>query len=460
MKKVFYWLLLIVPTLGWAQSSTTTALPGSIFESRSEPFTLEECLQRSLVLTNAIKRGVVDSLAARLKLEEIRNQYLPTVGASIGQEFDLGRAEDSQGIFQQRSAAQTAFSIDVSWTAFSGLRRLYARQSALLQQEISNNLLVDNREKAILATTKYFYSFLLQQEVRRVAEMAIAETEQTLKYTRKMVESERWPLSKLLEVEARAANDQLNLISAENSIAIAAVALRQNVEYFGSEQIKVASPPIDQLVRESMGFILTADEVFAQAMEKRPSIRAGALNLEAIELQQNIARTGYFPTVSLRSGYTTSYHHFFGQGPNFNKGFIQQLDHNSRFYVGLTLQIPIFDAFQTSNQIRQAKLQHRLAQMKMGDYEMALYQEVHEGWANAEAARRAIAVTEQGAKVAQQNAEMMRIAFEAGKRTAYDLEQAESRFRVAEGEALKAKYNFIQCITILRLYAEGHPALL
>lgn len=113
-------------------------------------------------------------------------------------------------------------------------------------------------------------------------------------------------------------------------------------------------------------------------MENRPHIKAERLRLESSENSVLIAKSALYPSISL-SGYGT------GCTAPTDK-FWAQMRHNSREYVGLSMNIPIFNRRATRNNIRSAQLSARSQRLALTEAELALRKEIEQAWYSADAA--------------------------------------------------------------------------
>ena len=113
--------------------------------------------------------------------------------------------------------------------------------------------------------------------------------------------------------------------------------------------------------------------------------------------------------------------------------------HNSREYVGLSMNIPIFNRRATRNNIRSAQLSARSQRLALTEAELALRKEIEQAWYNAEVA---FAYEQQKA--------------ESGRSTIFDFNDAKTRMEKAESELVQAKYEFVFRSKILDFY-RGKP---
>lgn len=425
----------------------------TIYESLYRPMSYEECVARSVFFDSNVGRQLIDSAMVRLNLDKARSAYLPTLRASFGENWELGRAQDNTGTYLERSSANSSLAITTSYDLFTGLRRPSMLKTARLREAQSDAALAGLRERAELRVAGFFYNLLLQEEIIRVARLRIEQTERTLAQTRTFVEGGKWPASKISEVEAQLEADRASLIEAENGAAIIRVDLSVAVEYYGEAPLQIITPDIDQLIQEARAKIIPPATIYQEALARRPEIKATDFGIAAAEERIRTARTGYWPQLSLNAGYSNAYFRLLGRNyASSNQSLAEQLKHNGRFFVGVTLSVPIFDAFATSQAIRQAKIDLKSAQTDKIDADLGLYKEIFKAHANAVAAERTIVASGNAERAARSSAEAVRASFEAGRSTTFELEQAENKLLMAQIDALRAKYDFILKSIFLELY--------
>ena len=133
--------------------------------------------------------------------------------------------------------------------------------------------------------------------------------------------------------------------------------------------------------------------------------------------------------------------------------------HNSREYVGLSLNVPIFNRRAARNDIRTAQIAVRSQRLAVTEAERELRKLIEQAWYNADASYAKYRSAEAAAASA-------RVAFayeerkaEAGRSTVFDFNDAKTRMEKAEAEAVQAKYEFVFRSKILDFY-RGKPLTL
>lgn len=445
-------LLLSLVAFAFASMASAQQLE-TIYQSLDRPMSYQECVERSVFFDSNVSRQKVDSIARKVAYDAARNAYLPTLAASLREDWEYGRSQDNTGTYAERSSANTSFSVGMSYDVFTGLRRLSDVRNTQLEVAKSDANLAMLRERAELRVANFFYNLLLQEEIIRIAKVRIAQTERTLAQTRAFVEAGKWPSSKISEVEAQLEADKTSLIQAENNAAIVRVDLSVCVEYYGEKPLQLIAPNLDELLQKSRLMIVPAETIYKEALESRPDLKAANLGIDAAKEQIKSARAGYLPNLNFNAGYSNGYFRLLGkENQAYNKSFSEQLKHNGRFFLGFSLSVPLFDAFKTSEAIRRAKIGLASAELDKIDADLGLYKEIFKAHASAVAAERTITSASNAEQAARISAEAVRAAFEAGRSTTFELEQAENKLLVTQIDALRAKYDFILKAIHLDLY--------
>ena len=188
-------------------------------------------------------------------------------------------------------------------------------------------------------------------------------------------------------------------------------------------------------------------------LDRRPQIQAERLRLESAERNVKIARSGHYPTLNLSGGLGTSYYKTNGFEA---ESFRRQFENNFNKYIGLSLNIPIFNRFQTRNQVRQAQLQVQNQQLALENTQKTLYKEVQQAYYNAQAAQKQYEASGIAEEAAQTSFQLMQKKFENGKANSTEFEEAKTRLLKAQADHLQAKYTALFRLRILRFY-RGEP---
>ena len=309
------------------------------------------------------------------------------------------------------------------------------------------------REDVAINVMTLYLEVLYNKEMVGVAERQLTLSEQQAGRSRALAAAGKQPESAVYESDALAAGSRMTLTQARNDLQLALLNLSQALNRESAAGFDIVAPALDSMDLAALHRLGSADEVYAYAAENRPHIRAEQLRLESSEHAVAVARSALYPSLSLSGGYGT------GVYSADKDKFWAQVRHNSREYVGLSLNVPIFNRRAARNDIRTAQIAVRSQRLAVTEAERELRKLIEQAWYNADASYAKYRSAEAAAASA-------RVAFayeerkaEAGRSTVFDFNDAKTRMEKAEAEAVQAKYEFVFRSKILDFY-RGKPLTL
>ena len=203
-----------------------------------------------------------------------------------------------------------------------------------------------------------------------------------------------------------------------------------------------------------------------------PAVQSANYSILQAEQGVKMARSGYFPTLSLVGELGTSWTNLdgkishSGQIPLTSLGIAKNLSYKFNYepewkrknflysFVGLRLSIPVFNAFETRARIRTAKVNLEDAKLAYDDAQQQVRKEIRQAWQSAVTAQKRY---EAEAKSEEANALSYRYAlkrYDAGMATLFDLSQSHQQWFAASENTLRQKYEYIIRKKILEILTE------
>ena len=428
--------ILIALTLILAQH-VTPSFGGE--QGEASPWTLRQCIEYALANNITVKQQEVAVQNSEVQLSTARNSRLPSLNASASQSFNFGRGQTIDGTYVNRNTQNTGFDLGTQIPLFTGFQipNNIAARRLDLQAAVAD--LERARENISIQVTSAYLEVLYQKEMTGVQEQQVALSRQQLERLQKLYENGKKSEADVAQARSTLANDQLQLTRQQNQQQLALLELSQLLE--------LPSTDIAAVTLES------PDDIFAIATQQRPQVQAERLRLESAERNVKIAQSGHYPTLSLNGGIGSGYYKTNGFSAD---PFFRQMKNNLNKYIGLSLSIPIFNRFQTRNQVRQARLQVENQQLSLDATQKALYKEIQQAYYNAEAASKQYESSATAEEAAEASFQLMQKKFENGKANATEYEEAKTRLQRAQADHLQAKYTALFRHRILRFY-RGEP---
>jgi outer membrane protein len=282
-------------------------------QSLQEPLTLEECIKIALEKNLSLHSAVVGVMGSEYRRKEAITNFLPlwtgqydytrystpvTVGST--------QAAVSLGAITSRDVYN--FSTTLGQPLYTGGLNLANYRFARLGVDLSKeNVEVVKRDLVVQVRVEYF-NILKAQRFRDVAEQQVKQFEAQLEVTKAFFDVGIVPKNDVLQAEVNLANARQSLIRAENDVATA----KASFNILLRREIIAPLEVVDILAYKP--FPLGFEAALEEALRQRPEAKAAQLNIDQAKENVNVAKSGFFPTISLAGNYGRTSDEFLLQG--------------------------------------------------------------------------------------------------------------------------------------------------
>ena len=171
--------------------------------------------------------------------------------------------------------------------------------------------------------------------------------------------------------------------------------------------------------------------------------------MSAAERNVDIAKAGNYPTLSLSGGMGTNYYTTSGFKSD---GLGKQLKNNFSQYIGLNLNVPIFNRYQTRNSIRSAQIDQQNQLLQLDNTKKTLYKEIQQVYYNAIAADAKCKSSEQASRSAHDAFTLMQAKYENGKANITEFNESKNNYLRAESDLVQARYEQLYQQALILFY--------
>ena len=248
-------------------------------------------------------------------------------------------------------------------------------------------------------------------------------------------------------MEAQVSTDRYQLVTAQTTLQNYKLQLKQLLELDGEEEMNLYLPALDN--SKVLSPLPTKTDVYHAALAVRPEIESGKLNIQASELNIDIARAGYMPSVSLSAGIGTNN----TSGSDFT--FAQQVKNGWNNSLGLSISVPIFNNRQTKSAVQKAKLQRETSMLNLLDEQKTLYKTIEGLWLDANSAQQRYVAAQEKLRSTQTSFDLVSAQFNLGMKNTVELLTEKNNLLSAQQETLQAKYMAILNAQLLKFYQGG-----
>lgn len=417
---------------------------------------LRKCIDYAIEHNIEIMQQDLKVKGAEVDLNTSKNQRLPNLTGAAGQSFNFGRSPNaSTGVFEAKTASLTSFSVATNIPIFTGFQiqnQIKANEMSLLAATAGLNRAKENME---LQITAYFLEVLFKKEILRVYKEQASLTQKQVERTAILVETGKVAESQLYDIKAQLAQDELNVTTSDNDLQLSLLNLAQGLNLQSMQGFDIEAPKLTEtlMVEDVLAGLVKPEVVYNQAVQTRPHVKEAQFNVESTKKALKVAEAGYWPTLSFGASYDNSFSHVYGADPAFpNSPIAHQLRDNYRIAVGLNLSVPIFDRFQTRNQVRQARLNIENQELILDNVKLALFKEIQQAYQNATASQAKFISTERAYEAAAESFKYAEERYQIGKTSVFEYIEAQTNLISSKSQQIQAKYDFVFRSKILDFY--------
>lgn len=415
---------------------------------------LKQCIEYAIEHNLTIKQQEAAKDESAVDLNTAKWSRLPDLNGSASHSFNFGRSLQMDNTYQQLNTQNTGLNLSTSIPLFTGMQIPNKIALSKLNLKAAVEDLNKAKEDISIQVTSAYLQVLFNEELAKVAHEQVALSEEMLKQKTAFFKVGKASEAELYEAKSRAAQDQLSAVQADNEYRLALLDLSQLLELPTPEGFGIVSPSIDE--DKDFSILTSPADIYSEALLIKPSIKAAQYRVEGAQKSIRIAQSGYYPQLSLGAGIATSYYNVSGRE---NGNFGSQLRDNFSQYIGLSLNIPIFNRFSTRNQVRKARIQQTTLNWQLEDAKKALYKEIQQAYYNAVNAESKFESSRTADEAAKASFNLMKEKYANGKATSTEFNEARTNWLKAVSDRIQAKYDYLFRTKILDFY-KGVPLTL
>jgi outer membrane protein len=429
MKKYIIIIILLAPVLIMAQ----------------RPWTLQQCVDTALANNRNVKQQSFLKKSKDIAYEQARQNLLPDLNASAGQNWNFGRSLAADNVYQSSNSSKTSFGISSGLTLFDGMKMKYNIDASRADMLASEADLEKIKQDITMNVALGFMQILLNKELLQIANEQLGLTHAKIEQRKALVASGKLAEGEMLELYAQESKEEMSRLQAENTLKLSLLDLAQYLELEHFEDLDVVAP--ENLLENELQ-LLSANEVIASALNHRPEIKGAEYRLKSSEYNVLIAKGNYMPTLSLGANYGTGYYNM-SNIPN--NSFGKQLNDNMSATLGLNLSIPIFNKYQVRNNVRSAELGVKSSKISVDNAKLELKKTIQQAYYNALGAKARWDASQKSETASREAYRFANQKYEAGRASLYELYQAKNNLTQVLGEKIQAKYQYFFRVKMLEL---------
>ena len=420
---------------------------------------LQSCIDYAKEQNITIRKNRITAASTQIDVKTAKAALFPSLSFSTGQQVvnrpyqkTSSRVSGSEIISSNSKTSYNGnYGLNASWTLYNGNKRLKTIQQEKLNNQMAELDVATSENNIQESIAQVYIQILYAAESVKVNENTLQVSIAQRDRGQELLNAGSIAKSDLAQLEAQVSTDRYQLVTAQATLEDYKLQLKQLLELDGENEMNIYLPALSD--ENVLAPLPTKRDVYISALSLRPEIEASKLNVEASELGINIAKSSYFPTISLSAGIGTNH----TSGSDFTFG--EQVKNGWNNSIGLSVSVPIFNNRQTKSAVQKAKLQYETSMLSLLDEQKALYKTIESLWLDANSAQQRYAAANEKLKSTQISYELISEQFNLGMKNTVELLTEKNNLLQAQQEQLQAKYMAILNTQLLKFYQGDQLAI-
>jgi len=406
-----------------------------------QSFSLEQAVNYAWENSISLKDQSLQNEVSKIEIEKSKSNFLPSLAFSSSYNFQSGSiidpATNSRNTLNIQSgnfALTTAVNL-FNWQTLIDLKlRKLENEKLKYQSEII-------KQNLYIQIVQAFYQLQFNKEQEKLIQNQIQNTLIHLDRIQEEVKYGNKSESDLLEMKANLSNFNKQKVDASSNYKLA---------YLTLQNILNKKDSTDYIFENNQLFDKTEDldQLYQKGLENRPDIVQSKIDEQIAQKNIEQQKSGYLPNLSanysLSSFYTDS-----------NKNpFSNQINDNKSHYVGISLNVPIFNKLQTQKSIEQSKIELERSKLKTQQLEREYYNLMSDLYLKTNNSFKQWEASENNLKDYKLSFEKIEDKFKFGLITIYEYLNSKNNLLQIESNNLISKYSFYLNSNMINWYSK------
>src|SRR5574344_1282725 len=334
MKRYLVIPLLFICTLAFSQQVRPTS------------WSLADCLQYALDNNITVKQSQINVQQREVDVNTAESRRLPGLSASASENFSFGRGLTADNTYSNSNTSSTSFSLGADIPIFQGFDIYYGIKLSKLNLEAETANLEKAKDDIRVSVAQAYIQILYDQEILKVSEQQVQHDSTLLDQINVRRQNGSVSAADVSAQQATLAQSRLSQTQASNNLNLAILDLTQLLEIASPDGFDIVAPAVAGL---ELQLLMKPEDIYEEAIGIKPAIKSAQFNLDYAQINIAKAQGGYLPSLSLSGGIGTNYYTTSSQSM---ASFGDQLKNNFSQYIGLSLNVPIFNRFSTRNSVK------------------------------------------------------------------------------------------------------------
>jgi outer membrane protein TolC len=442
MKKLIHLLLIIL------------IAPPALLSAQQERWTLEDCISYALSNNIGLQRKGLQTESAEIDFRKSKMDLLPNLNFGSDARIGFGRSIDPvTNLITFKQNLSNSYTLSSGIEVFNGFAALNTISANKFMLKAGIEAEKVQRNTLIVDIMGQYYQVIYARGLEEAAKMQLDLSEKQLFRISRMVNTGRESVAREYEIASQVSADRLTWTTAQSSSSRALTQLRQMLQLEPGTEFNILLPDLEAILITGAGY--DTDSIYNIASSVLPRLKAIEYELRASENMVAVARGALAPSLTVGGAIFTGYYKVIGENGDSQASFSTQLRNNNSQAVYFSLNIPIFNRYTASRNIKQAVIRKEDTRLRLELERNSLYTEIEDACLNYNRGREEYIAAEANLAYNEKSFDAVEKKFEAGLVDVTDYAAAKTTLFSAETEALRTKLQLLIRKLTIEFYTNG-----
>ncbi|MCQ2605667.1 MAG: TolC family protein [Bacteroidales bacterium] len=382
----------------------------SVF-SQEQKWTLQQCVSYALENNLTVSQSNLKQRSSELSYKQSKLNRLPSVNASA-----------SQSLLEPTS---TSVGLSASMNLFNGFNTENTIKKNKLELDKQSLQTEQVKYDIEISVAEAYIQVLYAKENVVLAEKLLETSKRQLKIAEAKYKVGSMSKKDYSDIEAQYANKEYSLVRAKNQYSQQLLTLKQLLELEPGVSFDIAESELSLTT-----FTVPSPlEVYEDACKVYPEMRSAEQQLAIDSLSVKIAKSSYYPSLSVSGGV--------GASGDFFDNESEWMGNKS---LRMSLSVPIFNRWQTKTNVENTKINSEYNALGIESTRKNLYKSIENACQNAEAYQAEDVALQYSLQSLENSLELAQKQFEVGLIDATTLLVTETNYAQTSVSQIQAKY--------------------
>ena len=307
---------------------------GSVLNAQAKVWSIDDCIQYALEKNIQVKQAQVSSDINGIESKLCKICVVPFIKRLCPDRTSAGaiRLNNTTGSTVFKGSDGTNISLNSGMTVYNGNRIRNNVKQSEINYEASKYSTEVIKETVSLNVLNAYLQVLYAEEQVKNNNYQISSLEEQLNLAAERFKLGAIANSDYLQVKSQLATEKQTLASSKSQLAINRITLMQLMELTDPGDFSIEHPNLDSLINQKR--IPDPKEVYQIALGIKPEVKNAELIKQSSQIGVDLARSDFFPNLSVSAGVSTLY----SSGSISGSSFGYQIKNNISPALGSLLQ--------------------------------------------------------------------------------------------------------------------------